>query len=217
MSGDDSENQGLFEAHPPAENSAIAADPERAAKIGSTRATVEASMSDLQQQLMPQQAEPEQQSLLLDEADEACLFKGPVRHVAETIANHRRGRGRPPGSQNKASREFAETLLRMGFKHPGIALAELASADPVQLADELTRKLKDETTGTTSFQECTPLDALQLILKANAELLPYFQSKAAQKVELNKTVQGVMLIGDMKTEGPVATAIMDLTRFDEPQ
>lgn len=234
MTGDRTENQGLFEAHPAPENSGVAPDPDRAAKIGSTRATVEASMADLALAIAPTD-EPEQQSLLLDEADEQCLFKGPVRHVAETLANAKRGRGRPAGSQNKASRDFADTLMRMGFRHPGINLAHMANADPYALALELSGINPDRYERGRDLEPFAFFDLLvqagvlpradvaalvgrahDMIHRANAELLPYFQSKAAQKIEVDKTVQGVMLIGDMKTDRPAAVAVMDLTRFDEP-
>lgn len=236
MADREGENQGLFEAHTPPENSGVAADPERAAKVGSTRATVEASMTDLAQQLAVPTAEPEQQSLLLDEADELCLFKGPVRHVAETLATAKRGRGRPPGSQNKASRDFADTLMRMGFRHPGINLAHMANADPYALAIELSGIDPGRYPEWASLEPLPWLDRMvrlavlthaevvsliakahDLIGKANAELLPYFQSKAAQKIEVDKNMRGVMVIGDMRTEQAASGGFMSLTRVDEAE
>ncbi|MGG7535344.1 hypothetical protein [Rhizobium sp. 12,4] len=210
MAGDESENQGLFEAHTPREN------PDRAAKVGSTRASIEADMADLAGQLQ-RADEPEQQSLLLDEIDETVtIFGGPVKHVANQLDEHRRGRGRPRGSQNKASREFRDTLLRMGFKHPGLNLAALANADPVKLAEELSvDKLKD---GVVWRVGCSPAEAMQMILKANAELLPYFESKQAQPIDPGEArVMGVMVIGQVST-GPAEQAkTIDLTRFDRSE
>ncbi|CDZ67641.1 Hypothetical protein NGAL_HAMBI2605_59220 [Neorhizobium galegae bv. orientalis] len=232
MSDESERNQGLREAHTPAENFAEA-DPDRAAKVGSVRATAEAAMGDLAQQLASAEAEPEQQSLMLDEIDEQqSLFAGPVRHVAETIANARTGRGRPKGSQNKASRQFAETLMRMGYRHPGLNLAALANADPAALAIEL-GALPSPPAGVSPHEWLSNivlangvkrdtviglLDAAQgLILKANAELLPYFESKAPTKLELEERIMGVMMIGEMKATPPADGQFMSLTRTEKPE
>lgn len=181
MADDERQNQGLNEAHTPPEN--LARDRQLA-------------------HLVQPEAEAEQQSLLLDDLDDQCVFKGPVRHVAEQLANHRRGRGRPAGSQNKANQRFRDTLLRMGYRHPGLNLAALANASPAQLAAEL---------------GCTAKEAADMVLKANAELMPYFESKAPVELHVDKTVRGVMIIGDMKTDAETTSAVMGLTRFDAPE
>lgn len=175
----------------------IEVDPARANKIGSGKATVEAAMADLVQQLAPVD-EVEQLDLVLD--DHQSLFAGPVKHVAETLAGAR-GRGRPKGSQNKNT--FRDTLLRMGFQHPGIALAQLANSDPELLARELS---------------CTRLEAMELIRKANVELLPYFEAKQATDI---KAPAGagvhVMIVGQMSTHRPADTGFIDIESFPEPE
>lgn len=181
MADDKGQNQGLCEAHTSGENSARAAQ-----------------LADLVQP----PAEAEQQSLLLDDLDDQCIFKGPVKHVAEQLADHRRGRGRPAGSTNKANQRFRDTLMRMGYRHPGLNLAALANADPGKLAGELS---------------CTKKEAADMVLKANAELLPYFESKAPVEINVDKTIRGVMIIGDMRTESDAAKAFMDLTSFPDPE
>lgn len=235
MANETVQNQGLPVAHPPAENSAGAPqpDPERAAKVGPAAAIAEAAMADLAKQLAVQAPdEAEQQSLMLDEIDEQqSLFAGPVRHVAETISAARNGRGRPKGSQNKASRQFAETLMRMGYRHPGLNLAALANADPLALAVELAGF--EPVAGLAANEHLQALaqsgllkrdqiigliDTAQgLILKANAELLPYFESKRPQQIEVSKQVMGVMIVGDMKADKPDDSGILDLTRFEKPE
>jgi hypothetical protein len=230
MAADDA-NQGLQVAHTPAENpgaAAIEADPDRAAKVGTTRAIAESAMASLAQELVPAAADPEQQSLMLDEIDEQqSLFAGPVRHVAETISAARNGRGRPKGSQNKASREFAETLMRMGYRHPGLNLAALANADPVRLALEIagqTVEPGDPAAQLVKLAKEGKLDGVaalvtkahELVLKANAELMPYFESKRAQELKVSKHVLGVMMIGDMQVERPDDGGVMDLTRAEKP-
>jgi hypothetical protein len=212
MSGDEGENLGHPVAHTPGEN---AENSERAAKIGATRATTEAAMAGLAQALAPD-AEPEQQSLLLDEIDDQqCLFKGPVKHVASTLEAAFRARGRPKGSQNKASREFAQTLMRMGFKHPGLNLAALANADPVALAKELSVEERDSD-GIIWRVGCDPAKAMDMIIKANAELLPYFESKKPQPKDDGSVERplGVMYIGQMNVVQADDKRTIDLTRFD---
>lgn len=223
MADENRRNQGLSEAHPPAENSAgpaaagLEVDADRAAKVGSTRATTEAAMAGLPQQLAGDQEEAEQPSLMLDEMDEQlALFSGPVRHVAETIAAQRKGPGRPKGSQNKASARFAETLQRMGYRHPGLNLAALANADPKQLAAELSVHERDKD-GALWVTGCSLKEAMDLILKANAELMPYFESKAPTQVAVNKQVMGVMVIGEMPQAKADDKGVMDLTRVDAPE
>ncbi|RVK75434.1 hypothetical protein CN154_15130 [Sinorhizobium meliloti] len=223
MSDENEQNQGLREAHPPRDFSgemSIEADPERAAKVGSTRATAEAAMSSLAAELVTAEAEPEQPSLMLDEIDEQqSLFAGPVQHVAETISAARAGRGRPRGSQNRASRQFAETLMRMGYRHPGLNLAALANADPMQLAAELSspyRPKRGPHAGELVEASCSPADAMALILKANAELMPYFESKRPQQIEVNETRLGVMVIGEVKAEKPDDGRFLSLTKVDRP-
>ena len=211
MANDLVDKMGRKEAHTPGalENSAgkpgsdvdqvlqpVDVDPARAAKIGSDRATVEAAMADLVNRFAPAAEPAGQLDLVLDDHD--ALFAGPVKHVAETLAGSR-GRGRPKGSQNKHT--FRDTLLRMGFQHPGVALAQLANADPEKLARELS---------------CTRLDAMELIRKANAELLPYFEAKRPTEIQVNETTFGVMIVGTMDTRKPTDTGILDLENVPQP-
>jgi hypothetical protein len=227
---EDDRNQGLPEAHTPPENSggaAIEPDPERAAKVGSTRAMAEAAMTDLAQQLLGDEPEAEQQSLLLDEMDEQfSLFAGPVRHVAETVSAARNGRGRPKGSQNKANQEFRDLLMRMGYRHPGLNLAAMANADPVKLALEMAGQtvgdnpteqiLKLAKEGKLDGLAALVTKAHELVLKANAELMPYFESKRPQELKVDRRTLGVMMIGTMETQRPDDGAVMDLTKHDKP-
>lgn len=219
MADEDRQNLGLYEAHTPAENSGAAAlevDQARAAKIGSAKAATEAAMADLAA-LVTAEDEAEQPSLMLDEADEQlALFAGPVKHVASAIdASRGRGRGRPKGSQNKANAEFREVLMRMGYRHPGLNLAALANADPVELAKELSvDQIKD---GVRWLVGCSPYDAMELIRKANAELLPYFESKRPTEIKVDKNVRGVMFVGDFDTRRGDDEGVIDITKAPSPE
>ncbi|KAA3526115.1 hypothetical protein GOZ96_22680 [Agrobacterium vitis] len=220
------ENSGLFGAHTPGENPA-------AAKVGAVKAAVADAMGDLAARLTGQEEEAEQPSLMLDEMDEQmALFSGPVRHVANQIDIARRGRGRPKGSQNKSSREFADVLQRMGYRHPGLNLAAMANADPAALALELgllpdvpdgwdaTEWLRELVRDTRlSVDEARSLlsQAYAIIGKANIELLPYFESKAPTKLNVDKkSVMGIMVIGEMEAPKADKSDILDLTKFPDP-
>ncbi len=214
---DDDAKKGTGGAHTPGD---FGADEARAAKIGSGKAELEAAMTGLAQELDGED-EADQLPLMLDEQDEQqSLFSGPVRHVANKIENARRGRGRPKGSKNKANAEFRDVAMRMGYRHPGLNLLALANADPHELAAEMSepyRPKKGPHAGELVEASVTPADALALILKANAELLPYFESKAPTKVDLPPERQlGVFFVGEMTIEQRRDDRVMDLTRFETP-
>lgn len=233
MADQDRQNLGLYEAHSPPENSGAEVDQARAAKIGSGKAAIEADMADLAAQLVADD-EADQPSLMLDEADEQlALFSGPVRHVASAIEEARgRGRGRPKGSQNKANAEFRDVLLRMGFRHPGLNLAAVANADPIALALELTGL---DNVGTSP----DPRDRLRHMVqagllkmdqviaviskaqdmqhRANAELLPYFESKRPTELKVDKNVRGVMFVGDFDMRRADDEGMIDVTKAPKPE
>jgi hypothetical protein len=207
---DDPQNSGHRGAHTLAENSASGAadggpaldiDADRAAKIGATRATAEAAVADLAQRLTGGDEAEQSELLLADPGEEFSLFAGPVRHVANIRDADKRGRGRPRGSQNRASKDLANYLLSMGYRDPALNLADMANSTPADLAAEL---------------GCDPLDAISLILKANAELLPYFHAKRPQQVEVNGKVLGIMVIGEMATDRGGEEQVIDITRADAP-
>jgi hypothetical protein len=220
MSDESGENDLSMGAHAAGKNSgaAVEVDPARAAKVGATRATAEAAMAALIGGIeRPEEAS--QPSLMLDEVDEQlALFAGPVRHVAEKIDDERRVRGRPKGSQNRNS--FRDTLLRMGYRHPGLNLAAIANADPIELAAELSqpyRVASGPKMGELVEASMTPAEALGLILKANAELLPYFESKRPTEVLIEERKLGVMIVGEMKTERGADSAYLSLTEVEKPE
>jgi hypothetical protein len=216
MADDDGRILGSDKAHTPAEIS-----PDRAAKVGATRALAEAAMAGLADRLGSDEAEPDQPSLLLADPDgEFCLFGGPVRHVADIRDTAKRARGRPKGSQNKRSADLANYLLKMGYRDPALNLADLANANPHDLAAELSepyRPKSGEHKGQLVEGSVTPGEALELIMKANVELMAYFHAKRPQAIEVNSQMMGVMVIGEMKTERDDGGKVMEMTRFDAPE
>lgn len=208
MTDENEQNQGLQEAHPQAENFV---DAERAAKVGATRAMTEAAMNGLAEQLAGAEPDAEQQSLMFDHDEAATLFRGPVKHVANIRDAAKRARGRPAGSQNRRSTDLANYLLNMGYRDPALNLADLANADPLALALELAGVEAMEgvsaqeqlalmvTAGQMNRSAVVALiDSAQgLLLKANAELMPYFHAKRPQEVNVNKNLRGFMVFGEM--------------------
>lgn len=215
MSDENERNQGLREAHPPADFSGAGAgldvDPDRSAKVGATRAITEAAMTGLAQQLATAEPEAEQPSLMFDQDEPGCLFAGPVRHVANIRDAAKRGRGRPPGSQNKRSTDLANYLLSMGYRDPALNLADLANADPAALALELgaievnpamtaAEQLRDLVKNAKLTQQQVVFlieKAYAMIDDANAELMPYFHAKRPQAIQVDKNVRGFMVFGEM--------------------
>lgn len=230
MSAENEQNQGLREAHPPADFSGAGADrpgldvdPDRSAKVGATRAMTEAAMTGLAQQLATAEPEAAQPSLMFDEDETACLFRGPVRHVANIRDTAKRARGRPPGSQNKRSTDLANYLLSMGYRDPAVNLADLANADPLALALELSGLPPRDDLAPHEYLGAAIQDGLlsrgaasDLIEKAqalsksaNAELMPYFHAKRPQAIQVDKTLRGFMVFGEMP-EAERRTETLDL-------
>jgi hypothetical protein len=227
---DDRANSGLSGAHTPAVSGEIAVDPERAAKVGTTKATAEAAMAGLAERLAGGDEADQPELLLADPDEEFVLFKGPVRHVANIRDAAKRGRGRPAGSKNRASNDLASYLLSMGYRDPALNLADLANADPVALALELAgyevdaeRDPLEQVKAMISAGDVKRGDLVELITRAqrlrmdaNKELLPYVHSKRPTEIKVDKRVLGVMVIGDMATEQADNDQPLDLTRVDAP-
>jgi hypothetical protein len=106
--------------------------------------------------------------------------------------------------------------LRMGYRHPGLNLLAIANADPEDLARQLSIEERDKN-GILWRVGCSPLEAMQLIMKANAELLPYFEGKAAQKIEVDGKVLGVMIYEPVPTTARESGDVLDLTSFPNPE
>lgn len=154
------------------------------------RPDLDAAARDLERQLGAQvDDEPD----LFDEPPP--LFAGPVMHVANTVESAG-GRGRPKGAQNRRTTKMREYLLRKGYLHPMEALAQMASASPHVLALEL---------------GCKKIEALDIIRKANVDLLPYMESKAPQQLDVNAKTLGLFLVGDLGDGQVRATDFLSVT------
>lgn len=238
---EDEQNQGLRVAHTPGDlggaggdgggSGRLAVDPARAAKVGAVQATAEAAMAGLVERLAGGQEEPAQPSLLFDPDEPAALFAGPVRHVAVTREAAKRARGRPAGSQNRRSDDLRNYLLSMGYRDPALNLADLANADPLELAAEMAAlpgvgqypaEQLLETAVKTGVLEREALAKMveksrDLVKSANAELMPYFHAKRPQEVHHDVRALGVMIVGDMPSVKVDDDGTIDLTRVDAPR
>lgn len=157
----------------------------REARAGAERVLVDDSMAELAALIGGQGEAGEQLSLPVADDDEGPLFAGPVKHVADQLAA-RGGRGRPKGSKNRANQLFRDYITARGYRHPGLNLADLANANPAQLARELS---------------CGRAEAMHLIVRANVELLPYFESRRPQEVNVSTQSLGVLVV---RTSGAAA-------------
>jgi hypothetical protein len=79
--------------------------------------------------------------------------------VAEVV--ERRGRGRPAGAVNRATRDL-RAFVTAQYRHPLVTLARIQAQDPVELAKSL---------------GCKPAEALDRIQRAATELAPYLVGK----------------------------------------
>lgn len=117
-------------------------------------------------------ADPEQLDLLRDDSGHL-----PV----DALRQARKGRGRPAGSQNKASKDIAKYFIGK-YGDPLDALGEIITT-PV---DVLYEQMKLAQGGESKSKRITGKDALQLKLSAIDTVLPYLHGKQAIKVDMTK-------------------------------
>ncbi len=98
-------------------------------------------------------------------------------HDASTIAPVKRGRGRPPGSISRTTKQLQGYLQSRGYRDPAEFLASVVSMDTIDLAKALTVKSGDDVIA------CEPIDALKVQVAAARELMPYFHQRLPQQVE----------------------------------
>lgn len=110
---------------------------------------------------------PEQAKLPLEPVGEAVKS-------AQQPAGERRGRGRPAGSRNKRTQEWADFLLAQ-YPSPLIVLAEIMSRPLDELKQEL---------------GCDKAEALKIQVSAAERLLPYTHQK--QPMAVNVDAKGVV-------------------------
>lgn len=102
---------------------------------------------------------------------------GPNAGTTAVLAEARRGRGRPKGSRNKRSSDFAAYILSHGT-HPAITMMQIQSTPPEVLV-ERSRQI-DPVKRRMSYA-----DAQALRTRCAEGLLPYIESKKPVAVEID--------------------------------
>ncbi len=140
------------------------------------------------------------------EARAAC---GPSAGTM-TVLNSARAnrRGRPAGSRNKRTDDFAKYILSQG-QHPAITMMQIQATPPEVLVENTRRTVtklkkggKDRADELVTFDEVTlTYEAAQSLRIRCAEgLLPYLESK--KPVAIDATIRGVRVIEEIGTHDP---------------
>ncbi len=147
-------------------------------------------------------ADPEQLDLLRD--DKGKLPADALRQ--ERVGQERRGPGRRPGSQNKASKDLARYFVGK-YGDPIDALGEIMNT-PV---DVLYAQMVLAQGGESKSKRITGYDAMKFKRDAIVEALPYIHGKQATKIELTKRADVILNIEGMTDPA----ALMELTGTPE--
>lgn len=103
-------------------------------------------------------------------AREPDLFGLPGGETGGNSVAQREGPGRPPGARNKRTDALRSYILSLGYTHPAIVLADIASADVATLRE--------------SAPGLKAGEALNAKIKAADALMPYFEQKLPTAIEL---------------------------------
>jgi hypothetical protein len=106
--------------------------------------------------------------------------------------------GRPKGARNRSTEEIRRYVLATR-KHPLIAMADMWSRTPKQLAEEM--GLYEEVRvgvgeGATTEQRLATGEAAKLQLQAMTAALPYLAQKMPIEIATKGDRRGVMVLGD---------------------
>lgn len=128
---------------------------------------------------------------------------GPNAGTTAVLAEARRGRGRPRGSKNKRSTDFANFILAHGT-HPAITMMQIQSTPPEVLV-ERSRQI-DPVKRRMSYA-----DAQALRTRCAEGLLPYIESKKPMAVELDVNGDFNLLIPGVNISAEDAQSMADGT------
>ena len=136
----------------------------------------------------------------------------PANASALQVVNEARRVGRRPGSKNRAGKDFKRWIMSLGYSHPALALARIASSTPEVLI-EASRKAGD------GKRALTYHEASSLIVRSAGELLPYFEGKQASIDANGDVVSPLVIMGTthnaQQVEDIIAAASVPLGDFDE--
>ena len=162
-------------------------------------------VADAKRLLDAEQAEQEQLDLLAPVSAEEMvearqeLGTGAGRMAVLRHAREKRGRGRPPGSRNKRTDDFARYLLGFG-QHPAITMMQIQSTQPEMLIEaskqEKVHSFNKFGEANVVVERMTYAEAQSLRIRCAENLLPYLESK--KPVAVDMTFNGV---ADLMIEG----------------
>ena len=163
------------------------------------------------------------------DAGEGELFMLPAEEhalplpfdAAELAGDGKRGRGRPPGSRNKRSKDVASFLLAMGYRDPMEALAAAYSADTGAVAEHLSELRRRERARLIEAGHdpakvhkalpavVDPVEVWKLQLAAARDALPYWHArKSPEETPPPNLPLPVMVI---QNSGPMQVNVGDST------
>lgn len=102
-----------------------------------------------------------------------------------------RGRGRPPGSKNQRTKDWADYLLA-NYQSPLIGLAKIAASSPAEFVEALRADAKRVGLPLLG-PEGTLLDVVKLQITAMRELAPFIHEKMPVAVNVRSTRMTIIL------------------------
>lgn len=179
-------------------------------------------IADAKQLLDQERAEQEQLDLLAPVTPEemvdarAELGANAGRTAVLRHAREKRGRGRPAGSRNKRTDDFAKYLLGFG-QHPALTMMQIQSTQPEVLMEAARRTVtkvlkggKDQPDLVVKIEEetLTYEGAQSLRIRCAENLLPYLESKKPVAVDMSfNGVADLMIEGVTHSRGELDTMI----------
>jgi hypothetical protein len=155
-------------------------------------------------EMLAEAAGEEEQLSLLDtptpeEMAEAREALGPeAGRLAVLRAARERKRGRPPGSTNKRTDDFAKYLLSFG-PHPAKTMMEIQGTPPEVLIEasqqERVHSFRKDGTPNVVIERLSYEQAQSLRIRCAESLLPYVESK--RPVAIDARIVGVRVIEEM--------------------
>jgi hypothetical protein len=135
-------------------------------------------------------------------AAQAELFEAeaPMPLPTRSAASGPKG-GRPAGARNKRTQEWVSYILGQ-YRSPLVVLAETYSRPVAELAAEL---------------GCDKLEAFKAQQAAAAALAPYLHQRQPMAVEVAATTRGLLLIGDLGSDGLADALSLPLAETIENQ
>ncbi|WP_026782652.1 hypothetical protein [Pleomorphomonas koreensis] len=126
---------------------------------------------------------------------------------ARSRLDAQRGRGRPLGAGNKRSELLREQLLKLGFAHPLVTLATIASSTPDEVAAEMVGGVANLAALPRKLRVDVGKAAVKAISDAADRLAPYFESKRPQQIDVQTDARHLFVVGRIDATAPGSAAL----------